>query len=80
LLQNNLVNYPVHLHAELTDYISLKNQLIAIISQPVQLANLSETNHAFVQNLNINGIGLAHHEAQEILYFFMANVLCMKQL
>jgi hypothetical protein len=72
-LESSISSYPTHVHAELTDYVSYKEKMVALLSTESPLDSLSTTNYTFVENQAKKGVGIARYQAQELLCFFYGN-------
>ncbi len=72
-LESSISSYPTHVRAELTDYVSYKEKMVALLSTESPLDSLSTTNYTFVENQAKKGVGIARYQAQELLCFFYGN-------
>ncbi|NOQ75428.1 MAG: T9SS type A sorting domain-containing protein [Crocinitomix sp.] len=69
-LNTAIQTYPIHLQDELTDYVSFKNKVIAILSANSEFDNLAVADHTFLTDLANDGEGIARYQAQELLCFY----------
>ncbi len=73
VLESAISSYPTHVQAELTDYVSYKEKMVALLSTGSPLDSLSETDYSFVEDHANESEGIARYQAQELLCFFYGN-------
>ncbi|MCC7453925.1 MAG: T9SS type A sorting domain-containing protein [Crocinitomix sp.] len=72
-LESAISSYPMHVQTELTDYVSYKEKMVALLSSGSPLDSLSETDYTFVEAHANESEGIARYQAQELLCFFYGN-------
>jgi predicted S18 family serine protease len=72
-LVSAISSYPTHVQAELTDYVSYKEKIVALLSAGSHLDSLSVTDYSFVEDHANESEGIASYQAQELLCFFYGN-------
>jgi hypothetical protein len=73
VLESAISSYPTHVQTELTDYVSYKEKMVALLSADSPLDSLSETDYSFVEDHANESEGIARYQAQELLCFFYGN-------